>query len=754
MTEYLLIGIYFCLVNVRPFSCQRSQIFHTYNSTQEHSCGSPCPKFQSLLRHLYKKQKLAEPDLIQEVELSAFNPTRYQHGSIVTSINNIGVTARITITMSTNQSSRIARVNYITGVVLKKNDKRKLGISFVSKPEDRVVYIRKVKGQFRKHTNLVPCLKVLSINGKMVFTSMEAADIVRKTPHGQHVQVIAEGSCTELKKTSRFSSTRSLGISLEQVPQRKDLVRVAGVDEENHRLSGLEVGSILMSINGRSIRSVSQANLLLRINKSLTLVSVQCFNGGIAPKLTLEQQLLILNRQGHGDDTSLQPVVPPSELQALTRKRNDEKQRIILEQEEKRQLQQHPQQKRQQRQQVECKEEERLVKKQEKVMEAPSMLLQLPSEPEHDEAIAEEAHQQLQGKEQEEEPAVEHSFGIETLISIASSDASGLPDVILNLQAQDDLKDEALASLLGGPSEARPFLSLEEKEQELQGDDDDEDLRSFLTNETKEQDFFTFENEETFVGEIEDISTENLFSKSMNFFRTMEKEVIDTKKVGEEQKSSEEEEEQKGEEPAAEEQKGQGEEQKGELPAEEFPSLFVATFDDEDCAHQLAVASEPFEEKQGVDLVQEEEEVVVEVVAPHQQPLPTPPATVEQKAEDVPKHLPAQVHVHHIEEDLNSFLTEEKDEQFVVETLLNPKKSNKTAPRKVNDNRNKQTVRRQEEEEEEKGDDDTVVGETHYSSSDSIFTKGFKLFHAFVVDATSCEKASRRYNTYDDNYAI
>jgi hypothetical protein len=625
--------------------------------------------------------------------------------------------------MNISQST-VPPAKYITGVVLKKNDKKKLGISFVSKPDDKDVYIRKVKGKFRKYTDLVPCLKVLSVNGQMVSTAMEAADIIRQTPNGQHVQVIAGGSCTVLKKESRFSSSSSLGISLEQIPQRKDLVRISSIDRGNCLLSGLEVGNILLSINGRSITSVSQASLLLRVNKSLTLISVrpQSCHEGLPLKPTLEQQLQILDKQDYDydDDYSERAAAVLGELHLLPPQHDDQEQRTALgelhalppqhdDQEQEMVLQQDP---------PTSEEDERLTEKQHPTTETHSLPLN---------------EENLRRQHQDEQEHLPEHPRAESRISIASSDASGLPDAILNLQTQNHLKDEALASFLsglGGPMNVRPLLFTEERD-EAQELEDEEDLQSFLTLDTKEEE--EEEEEDTVVGEFEYFSTKNIFNESLNFFRSMETVVIETKKTKkkQERQPQEEEEEQGRQEGEGEEEKeeqeqeqvrqeGRGEE--GEEEKEEYPSLFVA---DED------------------GVADEDEDYEVELVVEEQ------PRAIKTERVWVPEKPPAQVHIHHLEEDSHSFLTEEEKDEYILETLRVPLPTSKQArtPKstpKANKKSQSPMVLQDEE------DDYTIVGETEYTPSRSIFTKGYKLFQEFVFDAASCEKPSNRYNTYDD----
>jgi hypothetical protein len=750
--------------------------------------------------------------------------SRQQHGSTVTTIKieNCSI-------MSISQSI-VPPAKYITGVVLKKNDKKKLGISFVSKPDDKDVYIRKVEGKFRKYTNLVPCLKVLYVNGQMVFTAMEAADIIRQTPNGQHVQVIAGGSCTELKKESRFSSSSSLGISLEQVPEQKDLVRISSVDRGNYLLSGLEVGNILLSINGRSITSVSKASLLLRVNKSLTLISVrpQSYHGGLPGlplKPTLEQQLQLLDNHDYEDDSSERPVAALGELHLLPPQHDDQEQRIVLQQDpptfeederltEKQHLttethslplptfeederlteKQHLTTETHSLPLPTFEEEERLTEKQhlttethslplptfeeERLTEKQHLTTETHSLPlptfEEDERLTEKQHlttethslplptfeeERLTEKQhlttethslplptfEEDERLVEkqypttetHSLPLneenlrlqhqdeqehlpehpraETRISIASSDASGLPDVILNLQTQNDLRDEALASLLGGLADVRPLLFTEERgeRQELE---DDEDLQSFLTEDTKEEEG---EEEDTVEGEFEYFPTKNIFNESMNFFRAMETVVIEAKKEKKEQERQPEEEEQQQQGREG----GGGEEEK-----EEYPALFVADEDEDN-----------------------EEELVVEEQA----------RAIETDHVCVPEQPPAQVHIHHFEEEEQSFLTEEEKDEFIIETLPLPRSKLARTPRstpKANNRKKNRTKTAKKSQSpivlQDEEDDDTIVGETEYTPSRSIFTRGFKLFQEFVFDAASCEKPSSRYNTYDDHYVL
>jgi hypothetical protein len=679
--------------------------------------------------------------------------SRQQHGSTVTTIKieNCSI-------MSISQSI-VPPAKYITGVVLKKNDKKKLGISFVSKPDDKDVYIRKVEGKFRKYTNLVPCLKVLYVNGQMVFTAMEAADIIRQTPNGQHVQVIAGGSCTELKKESRFSSSSSLGISLEQVPEQKDLVRISSVDRGNYLLSGLEVGNILLSINGRSITSVSKASLLLRVNKSLTLISVrpQSYHGGLPGlplKPTLEQQLQLLDNHDYEDDSSERPVAALGELHLLPPQHDDQEQRIVLQQdpptfEEDERLteKQHLTTETHSLPLPTFEEDERLTEKQhlttethslplptfeeERLTEKQHLTTETHSLPlptfEEDERLVEkqypttETHslplneENLRLQHQDEQEHLPEHPRAETRISIASSDASGLPDVILNLQTQNDLRDEALASLLGGLADVRPLLFTEERgeRQELE---DDEDLQSFLTEDTKEEEG---EEEDTVEGEFEYFPTKNIFNESMNFFRAMETVVIEAKKEKKEQERQPEEEEQQQQGREG----GGGEEEK-----EEYPALFVADEDEDN-----------------------EEELVVEEQA----------RAIETDHVCVPEQPPAQVHIHHFEEEEQSFLTEEEKDEFIIETLPLPRSKLARTPRstpKANNRKKNRTKTAKKSQSpivlQDEEDDDTIVGETEYTPSRSIFTRGFKLFQEFVFDAASCEKPSSRYNTYDDHYVL
>eukprot|EP00980_Cylindrotheca_fusiformis_P015794 scaffold4590_cov112-Cylindrotheca_fusiformis.AAC.12 len=412
--------------------------------------------------------------------------------------------------MSTSPNRSIPIHTYISGAVLKKNNKRRLGISFVSRPEDKVVYIRRVTGAFRKYTDLVPCLKILSVNGQNVSTASDAEDIIRNAPIGLHVQVIAEGCCTKLIKSSRFASCSSLGISLEQVVGRKDLVRVSNVQgaKQHLMLSGLQVGSILISINGRSITSVSQAKWLLRLHKKLTLVSVQSFCDAKLPRPTLEQHLRRLDSQSCEED---KVVVDPavSLIESITRHRRfleqqQEDQRAALQQQQQKEQTYRPKQQQQQRQQEQDTEAIVSDDDPEEEVETPISM-----------HYYRRQQQQRQQQQQKQYYIDKDGFSV-------CSDESGLPDAVLNLQIQDELRDEALASFLDGQSELLPNFDFWYGEQQQQqrppknispkifNDDDDDtdadDLLSFLSKDSKDRELAVFEDTEL-AGEVEYLTT-------------------------------------------------------------------------------------------------------------------------------------------------------------------------------------------------------------------------------------------------------
>lgn len=187
--------------------------------------------------------------------------------------------------------STIGNVPGISGTVVKKSNKD-LGISFLDHPSEDVVYIHKVKGTFRKHTMLASGLRVTHVNGLIVFTAAEAMKLIRKTQIGASVQVIAAGKYIETKKPKRSifrssstassdsgSSSTPLGIHLRSLPGRLGLVQITKVD---NLLSEVPIGHILVSINKKPIRSVKKAHWYIRTSSSsrvkLVTTSVHSFS--------------------------------------------------------------------------------------------------------------------------------------------------------------------------------------------------------------------------------------------------------------------------------------------------------------------------------------------------------------------------------------------------------------------------------------------------------------------------------------------
>jgi hypothetical protein len=182
-------------------------------------------------------------------------------------------------------STKKVQLDWIQGIVPKTSHHQRLGISFRSNTDG--VFISKIQGKFKKYTDLVPGLKLLQVDGKEVRTALEAATVIRNVKVGDNIVLLADGHLFKAKKRrNRFSFSLkkkdSFGIQLEEIPGRSDLIRIARL-EGNRFVGGFEsmpsVGSIVLSLNGRPVKSVLMANLMMKMSKRLTLVtqSPDCF---------------------------------------------------------------------------------------------------------------------------------------------------------------------------------------------------------------------------------------------------------------------------------------------------------------------------------------------------------------------------------------------------------------------------------------------------------------------------------------------
>jgi hypothetical protein len=152
----------------------------------------------------------------------------------------------------------------ITWLVNKTSPTSKVGITFLSK--SKRVTVEKVTGRAAKHTNLVPGLRVLQVNGQSVQTSTQACSIIAKAPAG-FIKITTGGQHHSATK----AANEKAGFAIQPWKNKKGYVVISDVNPQGI-FHDLPVGHILWSIDGIRIKNVMQALRLLRKQKTLKLL--------------------------------------------------------------------------------------------------------------------------------------------------------------------------------------------------------------------------------------------------------------------------------------------------------------------------------------------------------------------------------------------------------------------------------------------------------------------------------------------------
>jgi hypothetical protein len=151
----------------------------------------------------------------------------------------------------------------ITWLVNKTSPTSKVGITFISK-YNRVT-VEKVRGRAANHTNLVPGLRVLEVNGQSVQTATQACRIIAEAPTGP-IKLTTGGQ----HHSATLPADEKAGFAIMPLKNKKGFVVVSLVNPQGI-FPDIPVGHILWSINGIRIKNVTQAIRLLQNKKALKL---------------------------------------------------------------------------------------------------------------------------------------------------------------------------------------------------------------------------------------------------------------------------------------------------------------------------------------------------------------------------------------------------------------------------------------------------------------------------------------------------
>lgn len=152
----------------------------------------------------------------------------------------------------------------VTWIVNKTAPTSKVGVTFLS--QYKRVTVDSVTGRAAKHTNLVPGLRVLEVNGQSVQTSHQACSIIAKSPVGP----IKITTCGQHHSATKISEEKA-GLAIQQWQNKSGYVLVTGVNPDG-MFHDLPVGRFLWSINGIRIKNVPQALRLMRKKRTLKLL--------------------------------------------------------------------------------------------------------------------------------------------------------------------------------------------------------------------------------------------------------------------------------------------------------------------------------------------------------------------------------------------------------------------------------------------------------------------------------------------------
>lgn len=155
----------------------------------------------------------------------------------------------------------------ITWLIRKTETTSKIGVKFRS--QEKRVFIVAVSGRAAQHTDLVPGLKVLKVNGEEVQTAGECCRIIREAREGL-VQVITEGMHHTAKKLSK---KEYCGFEVRPSLETENFVVLSRIDPHG-MFPDLVSGHLLWSINGIKITNIMQALKLLKKLSLLKLVVV------------------------------------------------------------------------------------------------------------------------------------------------------------------------------------------------------------------------------------------------------------------------------------------------------------------------------------------------------------------------------------------------------------------------------------------------------------------------------------------------
>ena len=161
----------------------------------------------------------------------------------------------------------MSEVEHITGVLYKKSKADRLGIFIAQEGPHAVIHA--VQGQTQQRTDLVPRLRVVQVNGVPILAAAQALTLLRDAPAGE-VFIVAEGC---VRKAHKHRAKDKAGITLQQVEDRNDLVRITKVSPDGLFPTLPTANQILVAVNGHTVTSAEQALKLLK-EKELTIVTV------------------------------------------------------------------------------------------------------------------------------------------------------------------------------------------------------------------------------------------------------------------------------------------------------------------------------------------------------------------------------------------------------------------------------------------------------------------------------------------------
>ena len=156
-------------------------------------------------------------------------------------------------------------VSKINGTVHKENADTKMGIAFAQVKESNVMTIKYIReGGLFASTDLSAGLEVVTINGEKVsgLSVKEAADLLRNSPAGSDVSVVAKGILGQVEKESKDTKC---GISLLRDAETNNMMVKSLAEDGLFSQTNIKVGQKIVSINGQECpKSTKDAIKLIR----------------------------------------------------------------------------------------------------------------------------------------------------------------------------------------------------------------------------------------------------------------------------------------------------------------------------------------------------------------------------------------------------------------------------------------------------------------------------------------------------------